>query len=114
MDTAGELSLYRECSPVVDAEYRPEIDDSPSQVVVTALADATGVDPMELPPLSEYVDFDALNSLFQEQNGAAAEKMTLCFQVSCWNVFVRGDGRIRVCDATRRTEPEPVFSPTIS
>jgi hypothetical protein len=26
-----------------------------------------------------------------------------------WNVFVSTDGRIRVCDATRPTDPELVF-----
>lgn len=110
MTTAGGISLYRECSPVVDAAYRPEIDDSPSEVVVTALADASGVDPMDLPPLGEYVDFDALNSLFEGPGSATDTNMTLCFQIACWNVFIRGDGRIRVCDATQLTEPEPVFA----
>lgn len=113
MTTTGELSIHRECSPVVDATYRPEIDDSPAEVVITALADATGVDPVDLPPLGEYVDFDALNSLFERHDSAVDTDLTLCFQVSCWNVFVRSDGRIRVCDATQQTEPEPVFASAV-
>lgn len=40
---------------------------TPSDVVVKAVAEAASVDPMELPPLSDVVDPDALDALFQEQ-----------------------------------------------
>lgn len=105
----GELAVYRSCTPVVDAQYEPARDHSPAETVVDALSEAAGVDPVDLPALYEFVDFDALDSLFERHEGASDAHTVLSFKVGVWNVFVRGDGRIRVCDGTRHTEPEPVF-----
>jgi hypothetical protein len=109
MNSPGQLLLYRECNPVVDAHYRPDRDDSLAASIIGALADAAGVGPVELPSLHDYIDLDALNSLFESQRGKTDAAITVSFQIGIWNVFVRSDGRIRVCDATRPTEPEPVF-----
>lgn len=85
-----------------------ESDSSVTEAVIWALADAVGVDPVELPPLYEYVDTDALNALFERHRPTDRTNL-LSFQVDTWNVFVRSDGRIRVCDATQPIDPEPVF-----
>jgi hypothetical protein len=114
MSRTGELSVYRSCTPVIDATYKAETDDSPAEAIITALADAAGIEPVELPPLYDYVDFDALNSLFERQQPTTDTDIILSFQIETWNVFVRADGRIRVCDATEQTEPEPVFSSTVA
>ena len=108
-----ELTVYRGCTPVVDAKYESE-DGSTSVVetVVLAIADAAGVDPTTLPPLYEYVDPDALNAMFDRRDGPSDDTALLSFQVETWNVFVGSDGRVRVCDATRPTDPEPVFGPS--
>ncbi|SFG96159.1 hypothetical protein SAMN04488063_3426 [Halopelagius inordinatus] len=106
------LNVYRGCTPVVDAEYEFESEGSPTEVIVEALAEAAEIDPLDLPPLYEFVDPDALDQLFGEHVGAAHADALLSFQVETWNVFVRADGRIRVCDATRPTDPEPVFEST--
>ena len=103
------LNVYRGCTPVVDAEYESESDVSPTEVIIEALAEAAEIEPIELPPLYEFVDPDALDQLFGEHDGAAHADALLSFQVETWNVFVRADGRIRVCDNTRPTDPEPVF-----
>jgi hypothetical protein len=108
----GELTIYRGCTPVVDAQYGPESDRSPAEVIIDALAEAAGVDPLELPPLYEFVDSDALDSMFEEHNGAIDSNALLSFQNENWNVFVRADGRVRVCDGTQPTDPEPVFEST--
>ena len=106
----GELAVYRGCTPVVDAKFESE-NGSTSVVesVVWAIAEAAGVDPTALPPLYEYVDTDALNAMFDRRDGPSDDTALLSFQVETWNVFVSADGRIRVCDATRPTDPEPVF-----
>lgn len=109
---SGNLTVYRGCTPVVDAEYDIESDRSPAEVIVEALASAADVDPLDLPPLYDFVDADALNALFENHDGADDAKLILSFQVDTWNVFVRADGRIRVCDGTRPTDPEPVFAPS--
>jgi len=108
----GELTVYRGCTPVADAQYGPESDRSPAEVIVDALAEAAGIDPLDLPPLYEFVDGDALDNLFEEHDGAKDADALLSFRVETWNVFVRADGRIRICDGTRPTDPQPVFEST--
>lgn len=103
------LVLYRGCKPVVDAEFRPEHDESPTTAIVEALATAAGTELTELPPLYEAIDTDALDRLFAGHTGAADAEAVLSFTVNTWNVFVRADGQIRVCDATESTDPTPVF-----
>ncbi|QSG10405.1 Uncharacterized protein HSR122_3036 [Halapricum desulfuricans] len=76
------------------------------------MADAVGVDPADLPPLFDYVEPDALNALFDPSDRVADGDTLLSFQVDTWNVFVRSDGRIRVCDGTQLTDPKPVFEST--
>ncbi len=106
----GNLTVYRGCTPVVDASYNADNDRSPSEVIIEALAEAAGSDPVELPPLYEFVDPDALDALFDRHDGAEDAEALISFKVDTWNVFVRADGRIRVCDATRPTDPEPIFA----
>lgn len=111
MNRPGELFVYRGCTPVVDAKYEPDMGRTPSEAVIWALADAVGVDPVELPPLYDYVDTEALNELFERRDRTTGGDTILSFQVNTWNVFVCSDGRIRVCDGTQPTDPEPVFEP---
>ncbi|WP_435098852.1 HalOD1 output domain-containing protein [Halorubrum sp. N11] len=104
------LNVYRTCKPVVDAEYDPESDISPVEATIEALAEAAGVDTLELPPIYDFVDPDAINHLFGKHKGASEAETLLSFQVNNWNVFIRDDGRIRICDNTQLTDPKPVFN----
>ena len=105
-----ELTVYRGCTPVADAKYEPEDGfTSVAETIALAIADAAGVDPTALPPLYDYVDPDALNAMFDRRDGSTDDTAILSFQVETWNVFVSTDGRVRVCDATRSTDPAPVF-----
>lgn len=107
---AGTLTVYRECIPVVDAEYDIEGDESPVEAIVQAVNIAGGEEtPLDSSPLYEYVNPDAINNLF-EHAGSMNTALQLSFCIDNWNVFVRADGKIRVCDATQPTSPEPVFS----
>lgn len=108
--TTADRIVYRGCTPVIDTEYGEANNRPPSEVIIDAVATAAGVDPLDLPPLYEFVDPDALNNLFDTHDGAT--DALLSFTMNTWNVFVRGDGKIRVCDATRRTNPEPIFDGT--
>lgn len=114
MNESEQLVVYRGCTPVVDAEYGVKSENSPIEAIVEALAEAVDVDSMDLPPLYDYVDPDALNTLFTRHGEATADTTLLSFQVGAWNVFVRSDGRIRICDSTQPTEPEPVFESPIA
>ena len=106
---APQLDLYRGCTPVVDAHYEPTGTRKPTTAVVEALATAAGIAVTDMNPLYEAIDTDALDQLFADHRGAADATAVLGFQVDTWNVFVRADGKIRVCDATEPTEPAPVF-----
>lgn len=77
--------------------------------IIDAIATAKGVHATDLPPLFEIVDPDSIDSLFSNHNGTADAEAMLSFSYDTWNVFVKADGRIRVCDATQPTDPEPVF-----
>lgn len=105
---SGTLTLYRECTPVVDTVYSADSDESPVETITDAVATAADEDPLETASLYDYVDSDAINDLFRH-TGRKGTEMLLCFSIETWNVFVRGDGKIRVCDATQTTSPEPVF-----
>ena len=104
-----QLDLYRGCTPVVDVHYEPTGTRKPTTAVVEALATASGSEMTEMTPLYETINTDALDQLFADRHGAADATALLSFQVDTWNVFVRADGEIRVCDATQPTEPAPVF-----
>jgi hypothetical protein len=114
MNNQGELLVYRGCIPVVDAKYDSQRDSSATEAIIWALADAIGVDPTVLPPLFDYVDPDALNALFDGSETDIEGTTILGFQIDTWNVFVRSDGRIRICDGTQPTDPEPVFESFIA
>lgn len=101
-----QLEISRKCTPVVDARYEKQSEDTPVTAIVGALARAEGVDTTELAPLQDLVDTDAVNRLF---DGPAKTETVLSFEVDHWNVFISSDGRIRVCDTTQSTEPAPVF-----
>lgn len=103
-------SMYCSCAPVVDARYDRDDDASVSEALVGAVADAEGVGPTEIPPLYETVDLDVLSRLLEHPDGAGDSDALFSFTLDTWNVFVRADGRIRVCDDTRQTDPTPVFS----
>jgi len=104
-----ELTLYRSCTPVTDVIYEPDAAETPTEAVVHALATATDTEPTELAPLYDAIDTAALDQMFGEHGGESGSTAVLSFQVENWNIFVRGDGRVRVCDAARQTDPTPVF-----
>jgi len=101
-------TLYRSCTPVVDTWYKNDGSRTITEAIVDALAEAEGGDAVDVPPLYETIDLDYLSRLFEGYDGTD-EDPVVSFSHENWNVFVRADGRIRVCDATRATDPEPVF-----
>jgi len=105
--------MYRE----FDAVYETRHERGEESIVMAtsrALAEAEGVDPEALPPLHESIDADALSRLFDRGDGVDRPTETLLsFRVGNWQVFIRGDGRLLVCDTTRPVDPTPVFDAEI-
>lgn len=70
-------------------------DEAISQQVVEAVADATGVDPLDLPPLYDSIDPDALDALFSHADSSLSIT-ELRFELEGCEVLVRGSGEIVV------------------
>ena len=108
MASDRQLNLYRRCTPVVDTRYDERDTETILEVLAESLADAAGVDVTELPPLYETIDVEAVSQLLDSNRSGNADTI-VSFTVDHWNVFVRSDGRIRICDGTQPTDPTPVF-----
>jgi len=109
MSTEGDLTVYRSSAPVVDAHYDQEHDESINQVLTDALADAKGVDPVDLRPLYDFFDPEALSNQVDTHGEEFKADTIISSRFEKWNVFVHDDGLIRVCDGTQPTDPAPVF-----
>ncbi|MBX0285013.1 hypothetical protein EGH22_01615 [Halomicroarcula sp. F28] len=94
------------CTPVYETEWTGS-RQPPSMAIVEAVAAAEGVDPMELTPLSEEIDFEAFDRLLS--NSAPDTCGVLSLRLSGWNVFVSGDGRIKVCEPSETAPLTAVF-----
>lgn len=102
-----ELSMNCGCTPVYDTRY--EGDGEPIVAVVEALATVEGVEPLEMEPLYDVIDGGAVDRLFEDHTAPTEAAKTLMFTVDGWNVFVRSDGSIRVCDPNVPDDSAPVF-----
>lgn len=70
-----------------------------SHTVVTAVAEAKGVDPLDLTPLTEVVDVDALDRMFRPTATSQPSSLELSFWMAGCDVVVRGDGEVVVTPA---------------
>ncbi|MFC6824599.1 HalOD1 output domain-containing protein [Halopelagius fulvigenes] len=70
--------------------------------LVSLVADVSGTDAVDLPPLAAVVDPDALGSLVD--GPSAVEGLTVSFDYAGFHVVVHGNGRIHLteADAIRR------------
>lgn len=72
-----------------------DLDETPSEAVINAVASLTGDDPLEMDPLSGAIDPDALDGLFQDgEYGGRPPEVQFSFN-GC-QVLVRGDGSVMV------------------
>jgi hypothetical protein len=83
-------------------------DEAPSTKVVSAIAEAKGVDPLELDPLYDYVDTDALDAIFSQAD--ASSSLELRFSVADYQVVVSGAGEVAVTPPTSEDDAATVGS----
>lgn len=107
--SSDRLSVLCECTPVYDTQYDMESAVTPTEAVVEALTAVENVGPQELDPLYETIDGEALDRLFAHADETGESPAILSFTVDGWNVFVSGDGQIRVCDPDVTVDPAPAF-----
>lgn len=98
-----------QCNPVSDTTFRGESGRSLLEAVVHSVAALEDVEPTDLDPLYETLDVDALNKLLDSRDDIGAEPMKFTFSYHGWNVFVREDGTIRICDPEPEVESAPAF-----
>ncbi|HMB49787.1 MAG TPA: HalOD1 output domain-containing protein [Natronoarchaeum rubrum] len=72
--------------------------DTLTETIVLELSDVTGVDPLDLPPLYDAVDVDALQQLFDRGNDVEVE-----FAVAGCDVIVRGRDDVTATPTSGRT-----------
>ena len=76
-------------------------DSRPSEAVVTAVATQLEADPVELSPLYDVVNPDALDDLVEHaQRTETGETQLVWFTYEGFDVGVRSDGQVRIRDAT--------------
>jgi len=99
-------SVQCRCAPVQEADWSDD-ERSPSVTIIDAVAAAEGVEPTELDPLAEEIDLEALDHLLRNSASGTCGVLRLC--IAGWNVFVSGEGRVKVCDPSETAQLAPVF-----
>lgn len=102
-------TIYCDGTFATATTYREDENRSPVEVLIDAVAEAADVGPVELPPVYDYVDPDAVNRLFEDQSKVRDANTHLSFKMESWYVFINANGDIRVYDATKPSETRPVF-----
>lgn len=76
-----------------------------SEAVIRAIAEAKGVDPLDLDPLYDRIDLDAVDRLFASADVPVGR---LTFDVAGCRVRVRADGQVSATplDDADRVDPE--------
>lgn len=81
------------------ANVRSMASDSISETVVYAIAEATDTDPMDLPPLYDVIDLQALDRLFPAHTAGGDPSARVTFTVLDCEVTVHADGEVVVAPA---------------
>lgn len=72
-----------------------DLDETPAEAVINAVASLTGDDPLEMEPLSSVIDPDALNALL-DGDDHAGKPPEVQFDFHGCRVLVRADGSVIV------------------
>lgn len=100
-----------ECEPVVESQYERSDARSVVGAIAKTLEELSGDESSNRTPLYDAIDPDVLEGFVEHQgNRATATDALVQFSIDNWNVFVRGDGLIRVCDRTRTNRIPAVIS----
>lgn len=81
-------------------------DDRISDTVIDAVSAASGTDPLELPPLYEAIDLDALDRLFRREGRSRSSASRIEFAVVGCHVSVDADGRVVVVPSRSELESQ--------
>ena len=68
--------------------------NTPVYAVISAVAEASGTDPFDLPPLATVIDPEALNALFTSRSDSSVRRIQ--FEYTGYEIIVRGDGAVYI------------------
>lgn len=94
-NTEEERLLTGDESGTWYTEYDPD-QDTVAMTVILALEEITGCEPTDLPPLSDYIDPDALNRLFGECRATGMRHGSTHFTFFDHRVSIYSDGQILI------------------
>lgn len=101
------LLAAHECSPAHRVYFDPTASDQPSSAIIGALTTVTDSSPLEVTPLYETIDLDALERLLDHAaTSTTPGSIAFEFTVDDWDVVVTGDGQIAVYDGERDGEDD--------
>lgn len=86
----GTTHNGRDAQRTIEREWDDETP--PSTALVRSVADARDVDPIDLPPLYDAVDADAMDALVGDRN------VTMTVEYHGFLATVRGDGRLELVE----------------
>lgn len=92
--TQSAVSMGEELSYIT--HYDPGGDRSIAELVTNALAAVSGTDPLDLPPLYQAVDPDALELVVRQPDSQPRQACFIGFTVGNWGVIVTGAGEIQI------------------
>lgn len=78
----------------VTVTWTSEPESTPATTVISAVAEVTDSDPIELPPLYHTIETDALNRLFLSKR--SDPEIQVSFQYEGCEVTIDGSGEVRV------------------
>lgn len=80
--------------------------ESIGETVVYAVAEATDTDPMDLPPIYDVIDLQALERLFPDDSAHANADARVSFTAFDCEVTVHADGEVVVAPLPDSTDRE--------
>ncbi|NUB90276.1 hypothetical protein HTZ84_16605 [Haloterrigena sp. SYSU A558-1] len=101
--TDGPTDTSDADEPTYTTTFDPDVGERASEAVITAVAALTGNRPVDLEPLYEAIDPDALDSLVDHARRADAGAHELWFPYAGYEIGVRSDGRIQFYDGAAPT-----------
>ncbi|WP_254768260.1 HalOD1 output domain-containing protein [Salinilacihabitans rarus] len=90
----NEIASAPDSMLVSSTRWSQEPGQTPVYAIASAVADAADSDPLELPPLNEAIDPDALNTLFTTPLEPAGIQVT--FRYAGYEIRIEDTGNVRV------------------
>ena len=89
-----ETDLATKTTVLNTAEWGRDDENTPVYTVVSAVAEVEDSDPVDLPPLYNTINPEALNDLFTSGSETSVDQVT--FQYAGYAILVRGSGEVQV------------------